>query len=742
MSLKHVVLLLALAAGSEAFIARPSSRSPALMGRRARSQAVLSATVAPASPETKAPSAALTRLDKSFVYCREKGEAAFVAFITAGYPHPNDTVDLLLALEEGGTDVIELGIPFSDPQADGATIQETNKVALSHGVDINKCLEMVTQARARGLTKPVVLMGYYNPLLQYGQQKIVEKAAAAGVDGFIVVDLPPEEGAEFIQMCSKGGLAFVPLISPTTTNKRMKYLATAASSFIYCVSVTGVTGSRGAVASDLGEFVARVRAQTNLPLAIGFGISTVEQVKEVASLGDGVVVGSAILNAIDKSGAGASSAEKAKALKTYVAGLKAGALAQQASARSSEFRAVPTLTVPDLSKSHFGQFGGQFIPETLAEAHEELEAAYTKARADPTFQAELDFYRTEFVGGPTPTYLAKRLTELCGGARIWLKREDLAHTGAHKINNAVGQVLLAKRLGKKRIIAETGAGQHGVATATVCAMMGLECVVYMGAVDCERQKLNVFRMKTLGAQVVAVQSGSRTLKDAINEATRDWVTNVRTTHYLIGSAVGPHPFPTIVRDFQSVMGREARAQMLDKAGKLPDAVVACVGGGSNAIGVFYDFIGDAGVRLVGAEAGGAGLGEGVLNSATLTLGTPGVLQGAMTYVLQTKEGQTAKTNSISAGLDYPGVGPEHAFLKYSGRAEYVAVTDKECLEGFDKLCKYEGIIPALETSHAVFAALELAKTMRKDQDILINLSGRGDKDMPTVAKVMGVDVQY
>jgi tryptophan synthase len=741
MSLKHVVLLLALAAGSEAFLSRPAARLPSLVGRRARSPAVLSASVAATSPETKTSSTSTNRLDKSFIRCRENGEAAFVSFITAGYPHPNDTVDLLLALEEGGTDVIELGIPFSDPQADGTTIQETNKVALSHGVNINTCLDMIKEARARGLTKPVVLFGYYNPLLQYGQQELVEKAAAAGADGFIVVDLPPEEGAEFIQMCTKGGLAFVPLIAPTTTDKRMKFLASAASSFIYCVSVTGVTGSRSAVAADLGEFVARVRKQTNLPLAVGFGISSAEHVKEVASYSDGVVVGSAILNALNEAGLDASSADKAAALKAFVAELKAGSKNQVATARSSEYRAVPSMESKNFDKSHFGQFGGQFIPETLAEAHEELEAAYNEARNDPSFQAELDFYRSEFVGGPTPTYLAKRLTELCGGARIWLKREDLAHTGAHKINNAVGQVLLAKRLGKKRIIAETGAGQHGVATATVCAMLGLECVVYMGAVDCERQKLNVFRMRTLGAEVVAVQSGSRTLKDAISEATRDWVTNVRTTHYLIGSAVGPHPFPTIVRDFQSVMGREARSMMLEKAGKLPDAVVACVGGGSNAIGVFYEFINDKEVRLVGAEAGGAGLGDGVLNSATLTLGTPGVLQGAMTYVLQTKEGQTAQTNSISAGLDYPGVGPEHAFLKYSGRAEYVAVTDKECLEGFDKLCKYEGIIPALETSHAVFAALELAKTMGKDQDILINLSGRGDKDMPTVAKVMGVDVQ-
>ena len=394
----------------------------------------------------------------------------------------------------------------------------------------------------------------------------------------------------------------------------------------------------------------------------------------------------------------------------------------------------------DLGSSHFGEFGGRYIPETLAAAHEELEAAYIAAVADPAFHKEIDTYRRDFVGGPTPVHEAKRLTELCGGARIWLKREDLAHTGAHKINNAIGQALLAKRIGKKRIIAETGAGQHGVATATVCAMLGLECVVYMGAVDCERQKLNVFRMRTLGSTVIPVQSGSRTLKDAINEAMRDWVTNVRTTHYLIGSAVGPHPFPAIVRDFQSVIGNEARAQMLEKAGKLPDAVVACVGGGSNAIGTFTAFIADENVKLVGAEAGGAGLSDGVLNSATLTLGTMGVLQGSMTYVLQTEEGQTAQTNSISAGLDYPGVGPEHAFLKDTGRAEYLAVTDKEALEGFDALCKYEGIIPALETSHAVYSTMQLAKSMGKGKDVLVNLSGRGDKDMPTVAKIMGVNV--
>jgi tryptophan synthase len=316
----------------------------------------------------------------------------------------------------------------------------------------------------------------------------------------------------------------------------------------------------------------------------------------------------------------------------------------------------------------------------------------------------------------------------------------LAHTGAHKINNAIGQALLAKRIGKPRIIAETGAGQHGVATATICAKLGLDCTVYMGAVDCERQKLNVFRMNTLGAKVVAVQDGQRTLKDAINEAMRDWVTNVHDTHYLIGSAVGPHPFPKIVRDFQSVMGKEMRAQMLEKAGKLPDVVIACVGGGSNAIGAFHPFVEDEGVELHGVEAAGHGIDTDQGHCATLTKGTPGVLQGALTYLIQEKSGQTLNTHSISAGLDYPGVGPEHAYLKDCGRAKYSAVTDDQALEGFKMMCEYEGIIPALETSHAIYHAIQLAKTLGPDKDIVINMSGRGDKDMPQIARIMGVEV--
>ena len=386
--------------------------------------------------------------------------------------------------------------------------------------------------------------------------------------------------------------------------------------------------------------------------------------------------------------------------------------------------------------ARFGEYGGRYIPEVLAEAHDELEREYVKLRQDPDFRNELTSLLTHYAGRPTPLTLASRLSSEIGGARIWLKREDLAHTGAHKINNALGQALLAKRIGKPRIIAETGAGQHGVATATVCAMLGLECVIYMGSEDIQRQSLNVFRMKMLGATVVSVESGSRTLKDAINEAMRDWVTNVESTHYLIGSAIGPHPFPTIVRDFQSVIGIEAREQMITQAGKLPEVAIACVGGGSNAIGLFSPLLEDP-IRLIGVEAGGRSEQTGE-HSATLSRGKPGILHGTKTYLLQDENGQIEKTHSISAGLDYPGVGPEHSWLKDTTRAEYLSVNDQEALEGFQLLTRTEGIIPALEPSHAIYAAAQIASEMKKDEDLLIGLSGRGDKDMHTVATAFGI----
>jgi len=387
----------------------------------------------------------------------------------------------------------------------------------------------------------------------------------------------------------------------------------------------------------------------------------------------------------------------------------------------------------------YGKYGGRFVPETLMAAINELEEAYAQAKKDPTFQKELDYYLSEYVGRPTPLYYAANLTRKAGGAKIYLKREDLAHGGAHKINNTLGQALLAKRMGKKRVIAETGAGQHGVATAIACAALGLKAEVYMGVEDMQRQRLNVFRMKLLNAEVHPVESGSKTLKDSINEAFRDWVTNIQTTYYLIGSVVGPHPYPMIVRDFQSIIGTELEKQIMQKEKRFPDALVACVGGGSNAIGTFYPFEDDAKVKLYGVEAAGEGIATGK-HAASLGAGAEGVFHGMLTYVLQDSDGQIQNTHSLSAGLDYPGVGPEHSFLKVLQRAEYVSATDKEAADAFLTLSKEEGILPALESAHALAYAMKLAKRMRRDEVIVVTLAGRGDKDVETIADYLGVKI--
>jgi tryptophan synthase beta chain len=392
--------------------------------------------------------------------------------------------------------------------------------------------------------------------------------------------------------------------------------------------------------------------------------------------------------------------------------------------------------LPD-ARGHFGPYGGVFVAETLIRALDELRERYGEARRDPAFVAELNDELAHYVGRPSPVYHAKRWSSTLGGAQLWLKREDLNHTGAHKINNCIGQALLAKRMSKARVIAETGAGQHGVATATVAARFGMECVVYMGTEDVRRQAQNVFRMKLLGASVVPVDSGSRTLKDALNEAMRDWVTNVETTFYIIGTVAGPHPYPMMVRDFQSVIGRECLTQMPEAAGRQPDAIVACVGGGSNAMGIFHPYLAQAGVRLIGVEAAGEGIATG-RHAASLIAGRPGVLHGNRTYLLQDDDGQIVETHSVSAGLDYPGVGPEHAWLKDTGRAEYVSITDDEALAAFHDCCRIEGIIPALESAHALAYAAKLAATMSRDGIVLVNLSGRGDKDMNTVAERSGL----
>lgn len=489
------------------------------------------------------------------------------------------------------------------------------------------------------------------------------------------------------------------------------------------------------MSTGLPDLIARIKAFTPVPLAVGFGVSTRTHFEAVASSGaDGVVIGSRIIAIVKESEPSAIG----KNLEDYCQEISRSDQVRettQAQAHKTD-KVEPAIPIPasdpistieptgqtaeDLNKvlpARFGMFGGAYVPESLVDSLSELEQAHKKALADPEFWKEFESHYT-YINRPSNLYLAERLTEHAGGAKIWLKREDLNHTGSHKINNAIGQILLAKRLGKTRIICETGAGQHGVATATACAKFGLECIVYMGAEDVRRQALNVFRIKMLGGKVVPVTSGSQTLKDAINEAMREWVTNLKTTHYLVGSAIGPHPFPTIVRDFQRVIGREIKQQMVEKEGKLPDAVVACVGGGSNAIGTFYDFIGEKNVRLVGVEAGGDGV-ETARHSATLALGKPGVLHGVRTYLLQSPSGQIMETHSISAGLDYPGVGPEHAWLKDSGRAEYVVANDEEALRGFRLCTQLEGIIPALESAHAVWGAVQTAKTLPKDANVVM-----------------------
>lgn len=741
---------------------------------------------------------------KAFARAKSEGRAALVTYTTAGYPTIAETSDILLGMEAGGADVIELGTPFTDPIADGPTIQTANTLALANGTTTTSCLNIVKEARAKGLQAPVLLMGYYNPLLAYGEERMLQDAKAAGVNGFIMVDLPPEEAVRFRQHCKNYGLSYVPLIAPSTSEKRMKLLCSIADSFIYVVSRMGVTGATGALSTGLPQLVERVHQYSNgAPAAVGFGVSTREHFVEVGQVSEGVVIGSQIITTIKNapSGQGAKAVEEychkitqrrnsrqvpgtsnghsistaantngdgsgwikqtngeaPKEISTadptkepashssptngtvHVDGVikdsdtKGPGLADQLEALNTDEKD------PELVPSRFGQFGGQYVPESLMDCLAELERGFSDAINDPKFWDEFRSYYP-YMSRPSSLHKSERLTARVReesqpghGANIFLKREDLNHTGSHKINNAIGQILIARRLGKTEIIAETGAGQHGVATATVCARFGMKCTVYMGAEDVRRQALNVFRMKLLGASVVAVEAGSRTLRDAVNEALRKWVEKLDTTHYIIGSAIGPHPFPTMVRTFQSVIGQETKEQMHELTGRLPDAVVACVGGGSNAVGMFHPFSEDSSVKLLGVEAGGDGI-DTLKHSATLSGGKPGVLHGVRTYVLQSDEGQISETHSVSAGLDYPGVGPELSGWKDSERAKFIAATDAEAFIGFKLLSELEGIIPALETSHAVYGAVQLAKTMKSDQNIVICLSGRGDKDVQSVAE--------
>ncbi|CAI5759543.1 unnamed protein product [Candida verbasci] len=679
------------------------------------------------------------QLKQTFKKCKEENRNALVNFITAGYPTIEDTLPILKGMQDGGVDIIELGIPFSDPIADGPTIQSANNVALKNGITVKKCLELVRKARDESITVPIILMGYYNPILKYGEQQLIEDSAKAGANGFIVVDLPPEEAIKFRTLCTKSGLSYVPLVAPATTDERLKVLGQIADSFIYVVSKMGTTGASTKVSTGIEELCQRVRKfiDKETPIAVGFGVSTREHFLTVGQVADGVVIGSKIITLIGNSNPG----ERGKVAKEYVqsilgADYKSDAPKSFVRVKNDDFKETKAI----LEETHkfnprFGDFGGQYVPEALHTCLAELEKAFEDAVSGPEFWKEFkDLY--SYIGRPSSLHKADRLTEHVGGAQIWLKREDLNHTGSHKINNALCQVLLAKRLGKKKIIAETGAGQHGVATATACAKFGMECIVFMGAEDTRRQALNVFRMKILGAKVIPVKNGTQTLRDATSEAFRYWVSNLESTHYVVGSAIGPHPYPTLVRTFQSVIGNETKEQFKElNEGKLPNAVVACVGGGSNATGLFSPFEKDTEVKMLGVEAGGDGLDSGK-HSATLAAGIPGVFHGVRTYVLQDDDGQVHDTHSVSAGLDYPGVGPELAYWKSIGRADFIAATDAQALQGFKLLSQLEGIIPALESSHAIYGGIELAKKLPKDQHIVINVSGRGDKDVQSVAEIL------
>ncbi|GLB08958.1 tryptophan synthetase [Aspergillus tubingensis] len=687
----------------------------------------------------------MDQLKKTFARCAQEGRPALVTYVTAGFPTAAETPDIMLAMQAGGADVIELGLPFTDPIADGPTIQMSNLKALDNGVTISSMLQMVKDARQRGLHVPVLFMGYYNPIMRYGESELLAASRTAGVDGFIIVDLPPEEAVRFRNQCRDAGLSYVPLIAPSTTEDRMKTLCGIADSFIYLVSRMGVTGVTGTLSHDLPELMKRVKHLSGgVPVAVGFGVSTREQFLGVTSVADGAVIGSEIITQLANAPAG----QGAAIIQDYCSQITCRTV------EPTEPHPVPENTHPSSSSSNlpvseqsteaskpgrFGTFGGQYVPEALTTCLNELEAGFNTAIDDPTFWAEYRSYYP-YIGRPSSLHQAPRLTSHAGGATIWLKREDLNHTGSHKINNALGQILLARRLGKTEIIAETGAGQHGVATATVCAKFGMKCTVYMGSEDVRRQALNVFRMRLLGATVIPVESGSRTLRDAVNEAFRAWITRLNTTHYIIGSAIGPHPFPTIVRTFQSIIGQETKTQLAQQINRLPDAVVACVGGGSNAVGMFYPFSEDPSVQLIGVEAGGDGTTGPEHHCATLSSGSGsvGVFHGVRTYVLQNEHGQISGTHSVSAGLDYPGVGPELAHWKEVGRARFISATDDEALEGLRLLCRLEGILPALETAHAIAKVVDVAREVGVGGHVVLCVSGRGDKDVDTVMGVEGM----
>ncbi|CAG7954712.1 unnamed protein product [Penicillium salamii] len=712
-------------------------------------------------------------IKRAFALSKAQNRTALITYVTAGFPSLHETAGIMLAMQAGGADIIELGIPFTDPMVDEPAIQRSNAQALENGVRIPTILQMVKSARHQGLAVPVLLMGYCNIVYEYpfGEEKFLRDCKAAGVDGFIIVDFPEDEAARFSQACeSKGSvcpsmqprnaananyrLSYVPLIAPTTSDSRMEKICSSATSFVHVLSCVAPTGAQVNLDDGLGNLLDRVYRYTrdSIPIAVGFGINTRDDFLEVARFAEGVVVGSQIVSILEMSPQ-ISRKVKVKEYCLDVAGRSERNIIIPERPRARQLMSSTTVYLsgedgandmvlePEQPKevnvqtdahTRFGNFGGQYIPEALRECLAELETAWVAAKDDPAFWAEIESHAS-YINRPSSLHLASRLTEHVGGANIWLKREDLNHTGSYKINNALGQILLARRLGKTSIIAETGAGQHGVAIASICAQFGLKCTIFMGTDDVERQNLNVFSMRLHGATVVPVDGphGKGQLFNAVSQAFRAWIANVETTHYAVGSVLGPHPYPTIVRTLQSVIGNETRAQFQSMNGKLPDAVVACVGGGSNAAGMFHAFLKDLNVLLVGVEGGGVGEMAGE-HSATLTRGSVGVLHGVRSYVLQDKDGQIQNTHSISPGLNYPGVGPELSNWKDSGRAKFFSATDEEVLSAFTLLCKLEGIMPALESSHAIAGALKVARDVGVGGNVIVCLSGRGEKDIQTV----------
>ncbi|POV99070.1 hypothetical protein PSTT_13991 [Puccinia striiformis] len=640
----------------------------------------------------------------------------FVAFITAGYPSPQLTVPLMLAMEAGGVDVIELGIPYSEPFADGPTIRETHEVSNSTFMSLKKVSSSTHPHNATQWEFDWLnwVFGktfcYYHSIFSYGEQAAVIEAKQAGANGFLITDLPYEEAIQFQVICSRSELSYVPLIAPNTSDSRIKSLASKADSFIYVISQLGPTGARDQVSSSLEGLLTRIRRLTvraggiPIPLVVGFGISTAAHFDYVGRIADGVVVGSKLIQVVN------SQKIPIKAL--------------------TEFSTPETSSLIGDRPGRFGGFGGQYLPEAFIGSLVALETCYQQAISDPKFDVELRSHY-EYLNRPSQLHLAQRLTAHVGGAKIWFKREDLNQTGSHKINNVIGQILLARRLGKSRIIAESAAGHHGFATASLCKKFGLECAIYMGADDVERRPDSVLNIKALGAQVVIVSTGDKKIKDAIHEAMGAWASDFESSYYLIGSAIGPHPFPTIVRNFQSVIGAEIQEQLQASHGKLPDAVIACVGGGSNAIGAFFPFIDEPSVRLVGVEAGGNGL-DNEQHSAALTKGTKGILHGSLTYILEDQAGKIFNSRSIAAGLDYPAVGPELASLKEDGRAEFCSATDVEAIQGIKICLEFEEILPAIETAHAINKTIQVAKELGKGYDVVLCLSGRGEPNFEGV----------